>query len=309
MKHLLKYLLAFSVFAAFPNQLLCGESFISARRPRSHRFQRPIGSFLLCQQDRRNPPKHRNCHRHIEPLPSIIFFGSLLSSRPHWNNKGGVNSQWLLGSLCCRCHIRMVTTSKWLGTTGFTRLVFTVMQFSNSSRRNVPVCSVISFLYIICGASWRCREPFPPRLCPQTRALGNPLRVVCCFSFIWLLCRESPIVPALLAPHLCSQLKYRITCNCVFFKGGGGDQLLFSHQILLSLFLLSLLSPSSNRKFVFCHFPVATRRSLTALLARFAGLSGGRAAAMIRLWRRVFPPRLPTNWFPVTWLQRRKVSF
>lgn len=202
----------------------------------------------------------------------------------------------------------MVTTSKWLANNWVHSpcvYSYAVQQFLKEKCSSLQ-CNFLSLHYMwsILEMPWT----FSPRLCPQTRALGNPLRVVCCFSFIWLLCRESPIVPALLAPHLCSQLRYRITCNCVFFKGGGWSALIFPSNS--SLFVpLSLLSPSSNRKFVFCHFPVATRRSLTVLLARFAGLSRGRAAEMIRLWRRVFQPRLPTNWFPVTWLQRRKVSF
>lgn len=114
---------------------------------------------------------------------------------------------------------------------------------------------------------------FPPP-CPHIRALGNPLRVFCCFSFIWLPSLESPIVPALLAPHL---------ANLLFWGGEKASS--------------DVLSPLNSTLF----FPL----SLTC----FAGLSRAKAAEMIRLWRRAFQPRLPPNWFPVTWLRRRKVSF
>lgn len=55
---------------------------------------------------------------------------------------------------------------------------------------------------------------------------------------------------ALLAPHLCSQLKYRLTCNC-FFEGGRGLLNYYFPIKFFSFFPPSLLSQSSNCKIVF----------------------------------------------------------
>lgn len=143
----------------------------------------------------------------------------------------------------------------------------------------------VEFPFLLCFAWWiqKMWWTLSPRLCPHTRARGNPLRVFCCFSFIWVPCRPSPMVPALLAPHLCPQLK--IQANLFW----GGKSLISCYfPIKLCSFISFFLTPS---------------------LTCFAELSRGKAAKMIRLWRSAFQPHLPPNRFPVTWLQQRKVSF